>query len=251
MQTLISFKFKKIISTSIPLELLHMDLFGTYRTKNLGGNYYAFVIVNDYSRFCWTMFLRSKDETFSVLTSFAKLSQNKISSNIVVIWSDHENEFENHLFKDYCDKYEIEHQFFSLRNPQQNGVVERKNKILEELARTMINESILPKYFWIDAISTKCYVLNRILICPILNKIPYELLKGRKPNLSHLHVFSCKCFILNNGKDNPGKFDAKYEECIFLGYSQSSKAYWVYNKRLHIVEESMHVTFYESYPRNV
>lgn len=115
----------------------------------------------------------------------------------------------------------------------------------------MINEHHLPKYFWADAINTACYVLNRILIHPILNKTPYELLKGRKPNISHFHVFGCKCFILNNGKENLGKFDSKADEGIFLGYAQSSKAFRVYNKRLKIVEESVHVSFDESYPKNV
>ena len=115
----------------------------------------------------------------------------------------------------------------------------------------MINEHGLPKYFWADAINTACYVLNRILIRPMLNKTPYELLKGRKPNLLHLHVFGCKCFVLNNGKDNLGKFDVKADEGIFLGYSQSSKAYRVFNKRLQIVEEFVHVSFDESCPKMV
>lgn len=110
----------------------------------------------------------------------------------------------------------------------------------------MLNEGGLPKYFWADAISTTCYILNKILIRPILNKTPYELLKGRKPNLSHLHVFSCKCFVLHNGKENLGKFDAKVDEGIFLGYSQSSKSFRVYNKCLLTVEELFHVSFDES-----
>lgn len=101
------------------------------------------------------------------------------------------------------------------------------------------------------AISTTCHFLNRILIRPILNKIAYKLLKGKNPNLSHLHVFGCKYFVLNNGKDKLRKFEAKVDECIFLGYSQSRKAYKVYNKRLLTIEESVHVTFDESYPRNV
>lgn len=95
------------------------------------------------------------------------------------------------------------------------------------------------------------HVLNRILIRPILDKTPYALLNGKKPNLSHLHVFGWKYFVLNNGKDNLDKFDAKAGEGTFLGYSQSSKAYRVYNKRLLIIEESVHVTFDESYPKNI
>lgn len=83
----------------------------------------------------------------------------------------------------------------------------------------MLNEGNLPKYFWTDAISMACYIFNRILIHNILSKTPYELIRGRKPNVSYLHVFGCKCFILNNGKDNLGKLDAKSDEGIFLGYS--------------------------------
>ena len=111
------------------------------------------------------------------------------------------------------------------RTPQQNGVVERKNRSLEELAKTMLNETKLPKYFWADAVNTAFYVCNRVLIRPILKKTPYELYKARKPNISHFHAFGCKCFVLNNGKDNLGKFDPKSNKGIFLGYSLNSKAY--------------------------
>ena len=88
--------------------------------------------------------------------------------------------------------------------------------------------------------------MNRALIRPILKKTPYELYNGRKPNISHLHVFGCKCFVLNNGKDNLGKFDAKSDEGIFLGYSLQSKTFRIYNKRTMIIEESIHVSFDES-----
>ena len=89
-------------------------------------------------------------------------------------------------------------------------------------------------------------MLNRVLIIPILKKTPYELFRGRKPNLSHLKVFGCKCFILNNGKNNLGKFDPKSDEGIFLGYSQHGHAYCVYNKRTMLIEESVHVNFDET-----
>ena len=88
--------------------------------------------------------------------------------------------------------------------------------------------------------------MNKALIRPILKKTPYELYKGRKPNISHLHVFGCKYFVLNNGKDNWGKFDAKSDEGIFLGYSLNSKAFRVYNKRTMIIEKSIHVAFDET-----
>ena len=105
----------------------------------------------------------------------------------------------------------------------------------------MLNESNTPKYFWADAVHTACYVINRVLLRPNLNKTPYELLKGHKPNISHLHAFGYKCFILNNGKRALGKFDSKADEGIFLGYSIHSKAFRVFNKYLMQVEESIHV----------
>jgi len=110
----------------------------------------------------------------------------------------------------------------------------------------MLNESKLPKYFWADAVYTAAYVLNRILIRPILKKNPYELYNGRKPSVSHLRVFGCKCFVLNNGKENLGKFDAKSDEGIHIGYALNGHTYRVFNKRLLTVEESMHVVFDES-----
>ena len=112
----------------------------------------------------------------------------------------------------------------------------------------MLCEGNLPKYFWAEAVNTACYILNRILIRPILKKTPYELWNERRPNVNYFHVFGCKCFILNNGKSNLGKFDAKSDEGIFLGYSTSSKAYRVFNKRSLTVEESIHVVFDETNP---
>ena len=130
-------------------------------------------------------------------------------------------------------------------------MVERKNRVLQELARTMINEMNLLKYFWADAINTACHVLNRVIIILILDKTPYELLKGQKLNLSHLRVFGCKCFVLNNGKDKLGKFDTKADDGIFLGYSSNSKAYRVFNKQTLKVKEFIHVAFDETPPQVV
>jgi len=124
-------------------------------------------------------------------------------------------------------------------------MVERNNRSLEELAKTMLNENLRPKYFWVDVINTS-YILCCVLIIPILKKTPYELLKGGRLVITHPKVFGCKCFILNNGKQKPNKFDAKFDEEIFLGYAINSHAYKVYNKRLMIVEDSIQVVFHES-----
>ena len=114
------------------------------------------------------------------------------------------------------------------------------------MARTMLIASSLPRNFWAEAVNTACYIINRVMIRSILNKTPYELLKGRKPNIAYLRAFGCKCFVHNNGKRNLGKFDERSDEAIFLGYVSDSKVYKVYNKRTTSVEESIHVIFDET-----
>ena len=92
------------------------------------------------------------------------------------------------------------------------------------MARKVLCENYLPKYFWAEAVNTACFIINQAMIRPILKKTPYELWKGRKPNID-FHAFGCKCFVLNNGKNNLEKFESKSDEAIFLGYSMTSKAF--------------------------
>ena len=109
----------------------------------------------------------------------------------------------------------------------------------------MLNENASPKQFWAETVNTTCYVLNRVLIRPNLNKTLYELWKDRKPNIGFFKVFGCKYFILST-KDNLGKLNPKSDIGIFLGYSNSRKTHKVYNKIILVVEESLHVMFNES-----
>jgi len=167
-------------------------------------------------------FLESKSDAFSAFKKHARRLENTKNNNIGSIRSDHGREFQNVKFRKFCEKMGILHNFFAPRTPQQNGVVERKSRSLEELARTMLSESSLHKYFWVDAVSTSCYVMNKVLVRPILKKTPYELFNGRKPSICHLRVFGCSCFVLNNGKENLGKFDEKVDHGIFISYSLNS-----------------------------
>jgi len=146
---------------------------------SLGGNYYGLIVIDDYSRFTWTLFIATKDEAYHAFKRFAKVIQNEKNCGIFAIKSDHVGEFQNEGFDKFCSKFGIKHNFSAPRTPQHNGVVERKNRSLKEVARTHLNEIELPKYFWADTVSTICYVLNRVLIRPILKKTPYKLFKGR------------------------------------------------------------------------
>ncbi|GJS46827.1 retrovirus-related pol polyprotein from transposon TNT 1-94 [Tanacetum coccineum] len=243
-----SHKAKNVVSTTRCLELLHMDLFGPSAIRSYGGNRYTLVIVDDYSRYTWTRFLKDKTEAFDQFEIFSRKIQNQLGCSIVSIRTDHNREFDNEVqFGEFCNANGITHNFSALRTPQSNGVVERKNRTLQEMSRTMLNEQSLPQKFWCNTIDTSTYILNRILIRAILGKTPYELLRGRKPTLDYFRVFGSKCFILNT-KDYVTKFDPKSYEGVFLGYSQNSKASIILNKHTRKVEESLNVTFDETPP---
>ncbi|GJS47231.1 retrovirus-related pol polyprotein from transposon TNT 1-94 [Tanacetum coccineum] len=140
-----SHKAKNIVSTTRCLELLHMDLFGPSAVRSYGGNRYTLVIVDDYSRYTWTRFLKDKTEAFDQFKIFSKKIQNQLGCTIVSIRTDHGREFDNEVqFGEFCNANGITHNFSAPRTPQSNGVVERKNKTLQEMSRTMLNDQSLP-----------------------------------------------------------------------------------------------------------
>ncbi|GKA34733.1 ribonuclease H-like domain-containing protein [Tanacetum coccineum] len=173
--------------------------------------------------------------------------ENQLNHKVKIIRSDHGTEFKNHAMNEFCAKKGIKREFSVARTPQQNGVAERKNRTLIEAARTMLADSLLPIPFWAEAVNTACYVLNRVLVTKPQNKTPYELLIGKPPSISFMRPFGCPLTILNT-LDPLGKFDGKSDEGYLLGYSTSSKAFRVYNKRTKRVEESLHIDFLEDQP---
>ncbi|GKB04665.1 retrovirus-related pol polyprotein from transposon TNT 1-94, partial [Tanacetum coccineum] len=146
-----------------------------------------------------------------------------------------------------CGLKGIKGEFSVARTPQQNGVANRKNRILIEAARTILADSLLPNLFLAEAVNTACYVLNRVLVIKPHNKTPYELIIGRPPSISFMRPFRCTVTILNTL--NPlGKFDGKAEEGFLVGYSINSKAFRVFNFQTKKVEENLHVKFLENKP---
>ncbi|GJS55754.1 retrovirus-related pol polyprotein from transposon TNT 1-94 [Tanacetum coccineum] len=143
-----SHKAKNIVSMTRCLELLHMDLFGPSAVRSYRGNRYTLVIVDDYSRYTWTRFLKDKTEAFDQFEIFSKKIQNQLGCIIVSIRTDHGREFDNEVqFGEFCNANGITHNFSAPRTPQSNGVVERKNRTLQEMSRTMLNEQSLPQKF--------------------------------------------------------------------------------------------------------
>ncbi len=167
---------------------------------------------------------------------------------IVKIRSDNGSEFKNSHIDDYCDEHGIKHELSSTYTPQQNGVVEKKNKTLITLARSMLDEYGTPERFWAEAINTACYASNRLYLHRLLKKTAYELLFGRKPNVSYFRVFGCKCYIYKK-RQHLGKFQRRCDIGFMVRYSANAKAYRVYNESTGIVEETYDVEFDESNER--
>ncbi|GJZ66219.1 retrovirus-related pol polyprotein from transposon TNT 1-94 [Tanacetum coccineum] len=155
-----SFKTKTISSSKRRLHLLHMDLFGPMRVESINGKKYIMVIVYDYSRYTWTRFLKSKDETPEVLIDFLKLIQRGLQAQVITVCTDRGTKFLNKTLHAYFKDEGIDHQTSIARIPQQNGFVKRRNRTLVEAARTMLSASKLPLFFWAEAITTACYTHN-------------------------------------------------------------------------------------------
>ncbi|GJS82518.1 putative ribonuclease H-like domain-containing protein [Tanacetum coccineum] len=218
-----SCKSKTVSSISQPLHMLHMDLFGPTFVKSLMKKMYCLVVTDDYSRFSWVFFLATKDETSGILKSFITGVENLIDQRVKVIRCDNGTEFKNKEMNQFCERKGIKREFSIARTPQQNGVAKRKNRTLNEAARTMLADLKLPTTFWTEAVNTVCYVQNRVLVIKPHNKIPYELFLSRNPSLRGLEtILGVLYLILKTIKiaaPHLGKFDDKANEEFFVGYS--------------------------------
>ncbi|GKE08650.1 retrovirus-related pol polyprotein from transposon TNT 1-94 [Tanacetum coccineum] len=226
------------------LYLLHMDLCGPMRVESINGKKYILVIVDDYSRFTWVKFLRSKDEAPEFIIKFLKMIQVRLNATVRNIHTDNGTEFVNQTLRSYYEDVGISHETSMARTPQHNGVVERRNRTLVEAARTMLIYAKAPLFLWAEAVATTCYTQNRSLIRLRHGKTPYELLHDRKPDLSYLHVFGALCYPTNDSEDL-GKLKAKADVGIFIGYAPTKKAYRIYNRHTRRIMETIHVDFDE------
>ncbi|GJX67763.1 retrovirus-related pol polyprotein from transposon TNT 1-94 [Tanacetum coccineum] len=165
-------------------------------------------------------------------------------AKVCKIRTDNGTEFKNANLKAHYEKLGIMQQFSTARTPQQNGVVERRNRTLVEAARTMLIFSRLPEFLWAEAVATACFTQNRSIIHTRHNKTPYELLRGRKPNVEYFHVFGSLCYPTND-RDDLGKMKPKADIGVFIGYSETSRGFRIYNRRTKKIMETINVKFDE------
>ncbi|GJS89526.1 retrovirus-related pol polyprotein from transposon TNT 1-94 [Tanacetum coccineum] len=235
---------KPVLNSKQRLHLFHMDLCDPMRIASINGKQYVLVIVDDYSRYTWVVFLRSKDEAPEEIKNFLKRITVLLQATIIIVRTDNGTEFKNQVLQEYFKSVGITHQTSSVRTPQQNRVVEQRNHTLVEAARTMLIFSRALLFLWAEVIATACYTQNRYIIHHRFDKTAYEMINGRKPDISFLHVFGTLCYPKNDHEDI-GKLGAKGDIGFFIGYYANSCAHRVYNRRTKKITETMNVTFDE------
>ncbi|GJZ53499.1 integrase, catalytic region, zinc finger, CCHC-type containing protein [Tanacetum coccineum] len=214
------------------------------RVESINGKKYILVIVDDYLRFAWVKFLRSKDEAPEFIIKFLKMIQVRLNTTVRSIRTDNGTEFVNQTLHSYYEDVRISYETSVACTPQKNDVVDRRNRTLVEVARTMLIFSKALLFMWAEAVATACYTCNRSLICLHHSKTPYELLHDIKPYLTYFHAFGALCYPTNDSEDL-GKLKPKADIGIFIGYSPAKKAYRIYNRRTRRIMETIHVDFDE------
>ncbi|KAF5759182.1 putative RNA-directed DNA polymerase [Helianthus annuus] len=174
------------------------------------------------------LFSKTKSDALSFFKVFKALAENQAGSMIKTIRTDRGGEYCSHEFQNYLKENGIHHQLTTSYTPQQNGVAERKNRTLMELSRSMLRMKNLSHSYWAEVVACAAYLINRAITKSIPNITPQEAWSGRKPSVGHLKVFGCVAYA-HVPKQNRGKLDDKVEKAIFIGYSESSKAYKLYN----------------------
>ncbi|GJX65286.1 retrovirus-related pol polyprotein from transposon TNT 1-94 [Tanacetum coccineum] len=235
---------KLVPSTESKLELLHMDFYGPIRAASINDKKYILVIVDDCSRYTWVYFLRTKDEALDMIIDFINQVQRILKAQILMIRTDNGTEFKNKKLWSFYAKLGIVHKTSIGRTPQQNGVVEQRNHTLVEAARKMLIFSKTPEFLLAKVSATAFLTQNRSITHTRYNKTPYELIRRRKPNVQYFHVFGSLCYPTND-RDDLKKMKPKADIGIFIGYSESSRGFRIYNLRTKKIMEMIHVKFDE------
>ena len=186
------------------------------RTVTPGNKRYILTIIEDYSWYSVVHFMQHKNEAIHLIKEFVEFTKTQFRKKPKVIRSDQGREYINYDLQNYLKKEGIRVQHTVIYSPQQNGVAERKNRSLLEMARCMLIDAGIEIKYWGEAVNTANYLQN-LLPTKCRTKTPFELWHGEKPNVKNLHVFGCKV-LAHVPKEQRGKLDEKAEELTFVGY---------------------------------
>ncbi|KFM63066.1 Retrovirus-related Pol polyprotein from transposon TNT 1-94, partial [Stegodyphus mimosarum] len=209
-----------------PLELIHSDICGPMPTPSIGGKLFFVTFIDDFTGYTVIYLLAKNSEVLSKLKDFVGITRNKFGRTMQTLRTDNGGEYTSEKMEEFLSNNGIKHQLTVPFSPPQNGVSERKNRSLTEMPRCLLSQSRLPNKFWGGAVNTANYIQNS-LPTRACDKTPYELWRGRKPNLAHMKQFGCTAYAYIH-KENRKKLDQKVTEEIFVGYDQRSKGYLIY-----------------------
>jgi transposase InsO family protein len=206
------------------LELVHTDLCGQITPQTPGGKLYFLLVVDDYSRFMWVEMLKFKSEALAYFKKIKARAETECESKLKALRTDRGGEFNSTQFSIFCTEHGIKHYTTTPYTLQQNGVVERRNQTVVEMARCMMKSKGIPACYWGEAVATIVYVLNRSPTKSLEGVTPYEAWYGRKPSVSHMKIFGCIAHVKKLGPDVK-KLSDRSIKTVFIGYEEGTKGY--------------------------
>lgn len=194
------------------------------RIESLAGSRYFVTFIDDKSKWCEVYFMKKKSEVPEKSKEYKAMVEKGTGRKIKKVRSDNGLEYVSHYLDDFLKKEGIKHELTVAYTPQQNGVAERKNRTLVEMARCMMLQSGISGGFWAEAILTANHIRNRCPSRSLNGEIPFKIWTGRTSVVNYFQRFGTTVFVLDKtiGK---GKFEPMSTKCIFVGYSTQSKAY--------------------------
>lgn len=226
------------------MELIHSDICGPINPISNRGKRYIINFIDDFSRKTWVYLLQEKSEAFGAFKNYKPLVEKEIGLPIKVLRTDRGGEYISQDFANFCENHGIKRRLTAAYSPQQNRVCERKNRTIMNMVRSLLTRSSLPKSFWLEAVNWCIHILNRSPTHSVQNMTPEEAWNGLKPNIDHFRIFGCVTFA-HIPDEKRKKLDDKGEKCIFLGVSEQSKAYKLYNPLTKKIVISRDVVFDE------
>ncbi|UYV61328.1 hypothetical protein LAZ67_1004381 [Cordylochernes scorpioides] len=227
------------------LELIHTDICGPMPVKSTGGNRYFLSFVDDFSRRITVYLLKNKDEVLKHFDIYRATVERQTGNKIKVLRSDNGLEFCNREFQDKLQKLGIKHERTNVYSPQINGVAERVNRTLLDMARACLHSANLPQRFWAEAVNTAAYIKNKCYNSALKDKVPDGLWLERNPSVRHLKAFGCLAYS-HIPRERRRKLDHRACRCILVGYSTQTRGYRLWCPELQKVIETKHVRFDES-----
>jgi transposase InsO family protein len=223
------------------LKLVHGDLCGPISPSTPAGNVYFLLLVDDMSCYMWLTLLRSKADAPAVIMSFQARVERETNKKLKVLRTDNGGEFTSMQFGEYCVGVVIQWHFSAPYSPHQNGVVECRNQMVVNTARSILRARGMPGHFWGEAVHTAVFLLNRAPTSALEGMTPYQAWYGKKPPVHFLKVFGCLAYI-KNVRPHLSKLDDRGQKVIFIDYQDGSKAYRFYDpimQRIHVSREAV------------